>query len=232
MPCPVNHLLTAFPGKPFSVPVRIYNPGSRPLRGITVEVRSDYSTVELIRSKATRTDIGAHQIADFSSELQVRFTAGDDGFSRTRLYVSIHSTNGARSTAPVDVYVVPDHLGKPSELLVLDGRTHTFSVFRQRGGSSVEREVREGTGNGNGILEPGERATVWLRLGQGVDPFDKGNWCRTKIYSDSPWLTEVVDIQENKGLEWTSAQNRTSVMELSRDTPRDVEVPAILDCES
>jgi hypothetical protein len=121
-------------------------------------------------------------------------------------------------------------------VLVLDGRAHKFSVFRQRGnqggGASVEREVREGTGNGNGILEPGEQATVWLRLRQGVDPFDKGNWCRAKIYSDSPWLTEVADIQEDKGLEWTGAQNRTSVVKLSRDTPRDVGVPAILDCES
>jgi predicted alpha/beta superfamily hydrolase len=236
LPRSVNHLLTALPGKPFSVPVRIYNPGSQPLGGMTVEVRSDYPTVEVIRSKTTRRDIGAHEISDYSPELQVRFTAGDGGFARTRLYVTVSSAAGSRLSAPIDVYVAPDHLEAPAEVLVLDGRAHKFSVFRQRGnqggGASVEREVREGTGNGNGILEPGEQATVWLRLRQGVDPFDKGNWCRAKIYSDSPWLTEVADIQEDKGLEWTGAQNRTSVVKLSRDTPRDVGVPAILDCES
>lgn len=236
LPRPLNRTLTAVPGKPFSVPVRIYNPGAEALRNVTVDVRSDYPTVELIRSKAAPRNIDSHQIVDFSPELQVRFTAGDSGFARTRLYVSISAGGTSPVTTPIDVYVAPDHLEAPYELLVLDGRSHTFPVFRQRGnqggGSSVPREVHEGTGNGNGILEPGERATLWIRLRQGVDPFDKGNWCRAKIYSDSPWLTEVADIQETKGREWTSAQNRTSLVELSRDTPRGKAVPAILDCES
>jgi hypothetical protein len=229
-------MLTALPGKPFSVPVRVYNPGSQSLRDVTVDVRSSYPTVEMIRSKAARSNIDAHQIVDFSPELQVRFTAGDSGFARTRLYVSVSVGGASAFTTPIDLYVAPDPLEGPYELLVLDGRSHTFPVFRQRGshggGSSVPREVREGTGNGNGILEPGEQATLWIRLRQGIDPFDKGNWCRAKIYSDSPWLTEVADIQETKGLEWTGAQNRTSLVELSRDTPRGEVVPAILDCES
>ncbi len=92
--------------------------------------------------------------------------------------------------------------------------------------------MTEGKGNGNGMLEPDEQATVWLRLPQGLDPFDKGNWCRAKIYSESPWLTEVADLQEDKRQEWTSAQNRTSVVELNPDTPQDTSGSAILDCEA
>ena len=92
----------------------------------------------------------------------------------------------------------------------------------------IRREVREGSGNGNGILEPGEEATIWLRLKQGIDPFDKNNWCRAKVYSESPLLEEVGDIQEEKQREWTGAQNRTSVVRLSGPDA----VEAILDCES
>ncbi len=87
-------------------------------------------------------------------------------------------------------------------------------------------------GNGNGVLEPGEQATVWIKLAQGIDPFDKGNWCRAKVYSDSPWITETADLQEDKRREWTSAQNRTSVIELNPATPPGTEVKAILDCEA
>ena len=122
------------------------------------------------------------------------------------------------------------------EIVTLDGSTKTFSVFRQNGnqggGASVERTVTEGSGNGNGLLEPGESATIWVRLKQGLDPFDKNNWRRAKVYTDSHWLTEVSDIQEEKGREWTSAQNRNSLVALSSAVPLGTEIPVILDCES
>ena len=60
------------------------------------------------------------------------------------------------------------------------------------------------------FLEPGEQATVWVILRQGLDPFDKGNWYRAKVHCDSKWLREVGDIAEQKQLEWTGAKERTS----------------------
>ncbi len=94
------------------------------------------------------------------------------------------------------------------------------------------RTVTEGKGNGNGILEPGEEATIWVRMAQGMDPFDKGNWYRAKVRADSPWLEEIGDIQEQKQLEWTSAKERTSLVRLSPSTPPGTVIPVILDNES
>ena len=95
----------------------------------------------------------------------------------------------------------------------------TFDVFRQKGnqggGSSVKRTVTEGRGNGNGVLEPGEEATIWIQLRQGMDPFDKNNWYRTKVRDASGALAEVADLEEQKQLEWTGAQERTSVVRLA-----------------
>ena len=81
------------------------------------------------------------------------------------------------------------------------------------------------------MLEPGEQATFWVKMQQGMDPFDKDNWYRAKVYSDSRWITEVADIQEQKQREWTSAQSRTSVIELAKDAPAGV-IPLLLDSES
>jgi hypothetical protein len=119
---------------------------------------------------------------------------------------------------------------------VLDGRSYSFNVFRQKGnqggGSSIVRKVTEGKGNGNGILEPGEEATIWVKIKQGMDPFDKNNWYRAKVYTDSRWITEVGDIQEQKQLEWTSAKERTSLFRLSTDAPPGSKIPVLLDNES
>src|SRR6185312_9283001 len=141
-----------------------------------------------------------------------QFTAGDGDFARTRLLLNATAQDVPPMQADIDVMVAPADLSPPENIEVLDNRTHTFPTFFQGvhgGGESVPRTVTEGKGNGDGVLEPGEQATVWIQLHQGYDPFDKENWCRTKVYSDSPWITEVKDIQENKGREWTSAQNRT-----------------------
>jgi hypothetical protein len=65
-----------------------------------------------------------------------------------------------------------------------------------------------------------------------MDPFDKGNWYRCKIYPNSPWLTEVADLQEPKQREWTSSMERTSVIRLSPEAPRGMKIPIILDNET
>jgi hypothetical protein len=76
-------------------------------------------------------------------------------------------------------------LSKPAGIEVLDGRTVSLTVFRQKGnqggGGPVPRTVTEGKGNGNGVLEPGEEATIWVKMPQGMDAFDKNNWYRARF---------------------------------------------------
>jgi hypothetical protein len=140
------------------------------------------------------------------------------------------------ASEPVDVLIAPEGIPEPAAIEILDGRTATLTVFHQKGnqggGSAVERIVTEGKGNGNGILEPGEQATFWVKLPQGMDPFDKNNWYRAKVYFDSKWITEAADIQEQKQREWTGAQSRTSLIELSKDAPSGTGIPLLLDNES
>jgi hypothetical protein len=135
-----------------------------------------------------------------------------------------------------DVQIIPELIPEPLALEVLDGRSVKLNVFRQSGnqggGTSIIREITEGKGNGNGVLEPGEEATLWVKIAQGMDPFDKGNWYRCKVYTDSPWLSEVGDIQEPKQREWTSAQERTSLLHLSPKAPSGTSIPVLLDNES
>jgi hypothetical protein len=125
---------------------------------------------------------------------------------------------------------------RPAAIEILDGRTVTLSVFRQKGnqggGGPIQRTVTEGKGNGNGILEPGEEATLWVKMTQGMDPFDRNNWYRAKIYSDSPWVQEIADLQEQKQLEWTGGHERTSVVRLAAETPSGTTIRLLLDNET
>lgn len=220
---------------PVRLPIRVVNPRASEVKEFRAELTSAYPAVEILQGKSAVQCLGSGEVADLSQAFQVRFTAAEGEFARVRLELTLHF-DGDEVQRSFDVLVAPANLSLPVEVAVLDGRTQTFPVFRQAGnhggGASIQRTVTEGKGNGNGVLEPGEEATIWVKRLQGLDPFDKNNWCRAKVYADSPWLTEVADIQEEKQREWTGAQNRTSLIRLSRETPAQAEIPLILDCES
>jgi len=241
LPLTTHDHLRLMPGSPLTLPIRIWNPGAATLKNLHVELSSDYPTVQILRGAADIPELKPGQMLDLTSKFLVQFTAGDGDLARTRLY--LNASAAAAKDKPesadlhtyFDVLVAPSNLAAPLAVVVLDGRTKTFPTFYQGvhgGGTSVPRSVTAGKGNGNGELEPGEQATIWLQVAQGLDPFDRGNWCRAKVYTDSPWITEIADLQEDKGREWTGAQNRTSVIELNPATPKGTEVRAILDCET
>lgn len=227
--------LRVSPGKIVSLPVRLFNPRTTAQSGIQVELTSEYPTVEIARGKSEVPSLAAGAIADLSKSLQARFIAGEGDFARARLNLKVTAETAPEENHYFDVLIAPENIPAPESIAIMDGRTQTFPVFRQRGNSgggySIMRTVTEGHGNGNGILEPGEEATIWVKVRQGLDPFDKNNWRRAKIYSSSSWLTEIADIEEQKQLEWTGAQNRTSLIQVSPDVPAGTSIPLILDCE-
>ena len=224
------------PNQEIALAVRIYNPRGAAMEGVSVSLETDYPTVALLAGTAQVASIKPGAAADLSSRLKVRFTAGSGYFAPARLTLRITYDGWRQVSRDIDVLVIPENVPAPAAFEILDGRTRKFPVFRQKGnqggGSSIQREITEGKGNGNGILEPGEEATIWVRMPQGMDPFDKNNWYRAKVYSESPLVTEIGDIQEQKQLEWTSAKERTSLIRLSAEAPRGARITLLLDNES
>jgi len=236
LPVTNSDVLRVSPGVRVNLPIRVYNPGLKAITNLTVSLRSDYATVQLPGEAARVPVLGPGETVDLSDRLAATFVAGAGYYAPARIEITLACEGRAQQARDIDVLIEPSLVPPPLAVEILDGRTATFSVFRQKGnqggGGSVQRTVTEGRGNGNGVLEPGEQATIWVKVQQGLDPFDKGNWYRAKIYSTSPWLTEAQDIEEQKGLEWTSAQQRTSVVELSRAVPAGAVIPIMLDNES
>jgi len=236
LPLTAKDKLRLPPGKEIGLPVRIYNPRGEPMEGVRVALSSAYPTVQVVAGSVTVPKLAPGGLVDVSDRLKVRLTAGAGYFAPARLRLVMTYDGWHEAARDIDVLVIPEALPAPLAIEILDGRTVTFKVFRQKGnqggGGSIERKVTEGRGNGNGILEPGEEAAIWVKMAQGLDPFDKNNWYRAKVHTDSPWLTEVADIQEQKQLEWTGAKERTSLIRLSEEAPPGTTIPVRLDNES
>ncbi len=236
LPLTTNDKLRLPPGLTLALPIRIYNPRNVAMTNVKVTLSSEYPTVRLLSSEVTIPRIDAGAAADLADHMRARFTAAEGYFAQTRLKLDLVYDGWHTVSKNLDVLVIPEGVPPPLEVMILDGRAVTLNVFQQKGnvggGGSMARSLSEGKGNGNGILEPGEDATLWVRMRQGMDPFDKNNWYRAKVYFDSPWVTEVTRLEEQKGLEWTSGEYLTSVIRLSPDTPRGTRLPLLLDNES
>ena len=236
LPLTTKDKLRLAPQTSVALPLRIYNPRGDAMTAVKIEASSEYPTVQFLSRTATLPKIDSGAVVDLSQQFSMRLTSGDGYFERLRLQVKLTYDGWHEVQHDLDLLVIPEVLPKPAAVELLDGRTVTLKVFHQQGnqggGKSIERTVTEGKGNGNGVLEPGEEATLWVKMPQGMDPFDKNNWYRCKVYSTSPWVEEVADIQESKQREWTGAQERTSLLRLSPKTPRREQLSLLLDNES
>jgi hypothetical protein len=236
LPLTAKDKLRLAPEQELSLPIRIYNPRGVAMEAVRVMLTSEYPTAHILGGETVISKIESGAAIDIADRMRVRFTAGAGYFAPTRLLLTLTYDGWHTVTKNMDVLVIPELIETAREVMILDGRTVTLNVFRQKGnqggGGSVARTVTEGKGNGNGTLEPGEEATIWVRMRQGLDPFDKNNWYRAKVYTDARWIVEVGDIQEQKQLEWTSAKERTSVIRLATDIPAGARIPLLLDNES
>jgi len=224
------------PNETKHLPIVIYNPRGEVMDDVTAALSTEYPTVEILNKSFTIPKLAPGEALDISAQLSIKVTAGAGYFAPARLTLKMGYDGWYSTSEDIDIFVAPETVPEPAAVEVLDGRTMTFNVFHQNGnqggGKSIEREVTEGKGNGDGQLDPGEEATIWVKIAQGLDPFDKNNWYRAKVYSGSKWVTEVGDLQELKQREWTGAQNRSSVVRLSTDAPTGSTIPLLLDNES
>lgn len=236
LPFTSHDVLRVQPGRPVRLPVRLYNPRNVPQKDLRVKIESDYPTVEIVQGETAVPALAAGAAIDLSDRFAVRFTAGREAYARARVLLTVVYDEWHSYKESVPLWIEPEEMAAPPAYEILDGRTKTFPVFRQKGnqggGAAVERTVTEGSGNGNGILEPGETATIWVKLPQGLDPFDKNNWRRVKVRASSPDVEEVADIQEEKQREWTGAQERTSLIRWRAGAAKGTRVRLVLDSES
>ncbi len=87
-------------------------------------------------------------------------------------------------TQKVLFFTVPasPYLEASEDMIVLDGRTVVHVPVYQPGPNEIQpRAIAGGKGNGNGILEPGEDALVYIRLPQGMAPNDTNTFHRTYL---------------------------------------------------
>ena len=224
------------PDEDIHLPLKLYNCLDITARDIEVSLASDYPTVAIQGGPLVIDSIAPGEVVDISRHFTLHFTSSDGFFQHCRLMMNIRYRGWYSHSERIDVRILPTPLPHPERVEIFDGRKEPLKIFRQAGnqggGSILDRVVEEGTGNGDGTADPGEELTLWIQVPQGLDPFDKYTWHRTRVYTGDPYVTITADLGEPKGREWTSVQNHTSRFRISPQCPRGHEMRLVLESES
>ncbi len=224
------------PDRDLLLPIRLINTNGIAVKNVVVSFSSDYPIVEVKGGPVTVEVIEPGEIIDLSDRFTEHFVSSEGSFQHCRLNLAVKYRGWYSKHYNVDARILPTPLREPLGVEVIDGRRRTFPIFRQAGnqggGSMLEREVEEGTGNGDGFADPGEAVSIWIKLLQGMVPFDKNSWHRTKIYTDDACVVSFEDVAEKKGREFTSVRDHTSVIRISPDCPAGHKIRLFLKNES
>jgi hypothetical protein len=148
LPVTTRDVLRPLPGKVVTLPIRVFNPRVTAMTDLRAELSSTYPTVEILHGSTKVKEIAPGKVANLSSSFQVRFTSGEGDYAHARVTLKLIFDGYSEAVQQIDVLVAPEKMPPPVDVAVLDGKTKTFPVFRQRGnqggGESVQRTVTEG----------------------------------------------------------------------------------------
>src|SRR5205823_11582981 len=97
----------------------------------------------------------------------------DSGFvGSLKLEILINGVSVSSQNLLVFPIPVSRYLTDSADLVVCDGRSLSVPTYRNAAYTIAEEIISGGKGNGNGILEPGEQAVLYVRLPQGLGPED------------------------------------------------------------
>ncbi|MEP7272223.1 MAG: alpha/beta hydrolase-fold protein, partial [Acidobacteriota bacterium] len=133
LPLTAKDRLRLAPEQELLLPIRIYNPRGVAMESVRVTLTSEYPTVRMIAGETVIPKIEPGAAVDVSERLRVRFTSGEGYFAPTRLLLMLAYDGWHSVSKNVDVLVIPEIIETAREVMVLDGRTASLNVFRQKG---------------------------------------------------------------------------------------------------
>jgi len=181
----------------------LFNKGGAGLKNIQVELISNDARVKVLSQAQTIGEITEKSLCT-QSRFKVIALERNAGLVPFRLQVNY------QNQSDVFRFEIPffDIDSELASFRVADGL-----YFPQE--ASPKEDSFFGEGNGNGIVEPGERVSFLVRAYK-----DKPNWYGLKVFSDDPYLDQSMEERKfNNRNDWSGAMRATSEIFIRKECP-------------
>ncbi len=209
-------------GKEYGLDLNIINIGNKDADNVEVTVTSTHPTLSFTNNKIVLNNLKAGTAIEGGNKLKFSFSKYIEEVENGNLMFEI-KINGVVADTQKIVFVetpkssyVNDH-----DIIVLDGRTvKDVPVFHQEFDAVINDSLSGGIGNGNGILEKGEEALLFIRIPKGISCKDTNSFHKSYLINSSDdKFVEVNKLKYDEKIHQAGATSVSSILKISDDVP-------------
>lgn len=211
----------------------LVNVGAEPTGLVVIRATTPEPFVELLRDEihlpaidpASKLEV-KERITFSATKYDMPHPDADGWVGKIALEISYESVLQTESFL---IYPTPESPVGTDEMdvLVLDGATRTFPSYNQEAHAVYDKTVTGGAGNGNGVLDPGEEAIVFLRLPKGLGEDDVHTWHPAYLLNPDAYAFirhETRFIGREREANWSGAAGMQSLIKVDPSAATGTEV--------
>ncbi len=213
-------------GKSYSLDFKLVNVGGDNAKSIQVTASSQHPYINFTDSVIQIPGLSSGNSLDLNNQFKFTISQHSDSSFVGAMLFEVKINGAVADTQKIMFYTTPKtpYINE-DDIIILDGRTvNNVPVYRQGPNEIQAHDISGGKGNGNGKLEHGEEALVYIRLPEGIAPNDKNTFHRTYLINhlDEPYI--VADrLHYEERLNQASKTHVANVLSIADDTPNDHE---------
>jgi len=169
-------------GKAISLSFKVINLSSTKMESVVFTCSTENPEALCIKTSSKAYDLPPGKVFKLDNlvTLTGNFTSRNKNLAYLHLGYEQHGVTSPRERI-IQVHLTDALKDVPADnIMILDGRSEELTVYRYDWGDWDNRvrpeTISEGRGNGNGIAEPGEIFSVWIRIPSGEAPDDLETW--------------------------------------------------------
>ena len=200
----------------------LINVGNQEAQDIEITAFSSHPHLDISNNKIKVEKVGQGSALNLKKQFRFKFTDYNDSSSVGNMLFEIKVNGIVSDTTTIMAFHTPKSpYVEAEDVIVLDGRSvDNIPIYRQGPNVIESQGIAGGQGNGNGRLEGGEQALVYIRLPKGLAPNDTNTFHRAYLINhlDEPYINvDKLDYEEK--LSQASATSVATVLSVSPKTP-------------
>ncbi len=209
--------------KEYELDLNIVNVGNKNAEDVEITVSTFHPYLTFQQKKIKIQNLKSGSAIENNNKIKLKFTKFVEEITNGTLFFEVKIGGVIVDTQKIIFFETPKSpYVKAKDVIVLDGRTvKDIPVFHQEKNAVSRDSLSGGKGNGNGILEKGEEALIYIRIPKGISCNDTNSFHKTYLVNASDNLyTTVNKLKYDEKIHQAGATSVSSVISISNATPK------------
>ena len=223
-------------GKSSHLDFKLINLGINSAENIRVKEFSSHPFIHFEDSIIQISTISSADYLDLYDKFNFCISQYTDSSFVGTMYFELSVNGELEDTQKIVFFSVPEtpYIKDIADILILDGRiVHDIPLYIQGYDSVYYKSLSGGVGNGDGILDRGEDALIYIRLPQGMASKDTNTFHRSYLINhlEDPFI-HVDRLNYVERLNQASMTSISTIVSIAEDTPKNHEFDLWFKAES